>query len=98
MSLAVRVNPLPGVLASEPADDVERDEDNASIDGYVSGFGFEYVDATLDVDDPQERSGYQEEDESDGELSDILLLPGPLKHPTLIQIHYHRDTKSPSCS
>jgi hypothetical protein len=62
--LAVRVKSMPGELVGEPLDDEERGEDNASIDGHVSGFRFEYVDATSDGDSSQQR---QDEFESDGE-------------------------------
>lgn len=65
MLLAVRVKSLPGELVGEPLDDEERGEDNASIDGHISGLGFEYVDATTDGHGSQQ---HQDEIEPDGEL------------------------------
>lgn len=67
MLLAVRVKSVPGETVGEPLDDddEERGEDNASIDGYVSGFGFEYVDATQNE---SSRQPHLDEVESDGEL------------------------------
>jgi hypothetical protein len=50
-------------------DEEEGEEDNASIDGFLSSSGFEYIDATLDIADRQEERKYEEKDDFDGELS-----------------------------
>ncbi|KXN82863.1 hypothetical protein AN958_02137 [Leucoagaricus sp. SymC.cos] len=65
VSLAVRVKASPDEAPEEPINE-ESEEDNASIDEVVSRFGFEYVDATVDITNRREERKYEEEDESDG--------------------------------
>ncbi|KAF5360370.1 hypothetical protein D9756_004916 [Leucocoprinus leucothites] len=66
VSLAVRVKASPDSVPEESAGEDEIAESNASIDEFVSRFGFEYVDATLDITDRREERKYGEEDELDG--------------------------------
>ncbi|EKM79269.1 hypothetical protein AGABI1DRAFT_113845 [Agaricus bisporus var. burnettii JB137-S8] len=74
--LAVRVKSVPGEMVREllDDDDEERGEDNASIDGYVSGFGFEYVDATQNE---SSRQPHLDEVESDG-IPNLPRVPDAL--------------------
>jgi len=66
VSLAVRVKPLVDRAPSEDAEEEEFGEDNATIDAFVSSFGFEYVDATQDSSDQPEERQDEDEDEFDG--------------------------------
>lgn len=62
----MRVKASPDEIPEDPADKEEKEEDNASIDEFVSRFGFEYVDATSDIADHRQERKYEEEGESDG--------------------------------
>jgi hypothetical protein len=66
VSLAVRVKALPDETPEVPAEEEEKNENNASIDEFVSRFGFEYVDATSELADRRQERKYEEDDASDG--------------------------------
>ncbi len=72
MSLAVRVKPLADKLPVEDADEEDLGEDNATIDAFVSSFGFEYVDATQDSADQLEEGREEQDNEFDGSYSHRL--------------------------
>ncbi|KAF9450566.1 hypothetical protein P691DRAFT_798012 [Macrolepiota fuliginosa MF-IS2] len=67
VSLAVRVGPSSDGLPDEPVDEEEAEGDNTAIDGFVSNYGFEYVDATHDVADRRKAKLY---DDADGDEDD----------------------------
>lgn len=95
VSLAVRVKSLPDEVPAEPMDAEESREDNAAIDGFVSGFGFEYIDATRDVADQRGERQYKEEDGSDSEL--LMFLPLNIQCQSTEPPDY-RHSKPSSCS
>lgn len=66
MSLAVRVKPLADRAPSGEGGEEVDGEDNATIDAFVSNFGFEYVDATEEPSGQPVEGQDEEEIEFDG--------------------------------